>query len=197
VSAVLGVDTVLGVDAGCADLREADHLVREAVARCGLPEGTFGSTHFVHIGRPHVTVAVTLPPDGDAERRWAEVAGWDGVGVAWGERRCGPPEWSAGAAAGAAELAARRSGRVVLFPGVERLTGTVPIGSVVDGTAIDRVVVLGASAEPAATDLLRTRDHVRPEWRDGVLVLSVVAAGGGGYLPFEVPNPTPCCADHR
>ena len=40
-----------------------------------------------------------------------------------------------------------------------------------------------------------TRDFVRPEWRDGVLTLVAMPAATG-LAPFEVANPTPCCADH-
>jgi hypothetical protein len=45
-------------------------------------------------------------------------------------------------------------------------------------------------------DLLDTRDHVRPEWQAGELVLAVTPVHNGLFAPFEVPNPTPCCADH-
>lgn len=41
-----------------------------------------------------------------------------------------------------------------------------------------------------------TRDHVRPQWQDGELVLTLMPAVGGVLVPFEVPDPTPCCADH-
>jgi hypothetical protein len=43
---------------------------------------------------------------------------------------------------------------------------------------------------------VHTQDHVRPEWREGQLVLALVPAAGNTLAPFEVPNPTPCCADH-
>ncbi|MFE9727753.1 hypothetical protein ACFYQ5_30350 [Streptomyces sp. NPDC005794] len=41
-----------------------------------------------------------------------------------------------------------------------------------------------------------TREFVRPQWRDGELVLAAMPAVGGTLVPFEVPDPTPCCADH-
>ncbi|WP_307678107.1 hypothetical protein [Streptomyces sp. V4I2] len=41
-----------------------------------------------------------------------------------------------------------------------------------------------------------TWDHVRPQWQQGELVLTAMAAVGGTLVPFEVPAPTPCCADH-
>jgi hypothetical protein len=45
--------------------------------------------------------------------------------------------------------------------------------------------------------MVRTRDHVRPEWRDGLLTLIATPTSNGVFAPFEVPNPTPCCADHE
>ena len=38
--------------------------------------------------------------------------------------------------------------------------------------------------------------HVHPQWQDGELVLTLMPAVGGVLVPFEVPDPTPCCADH-
>jgi hypothetical protein len=67
-------------------------------------------------------------------------------------------------------------------------------------TAIDQVTVVGAPAadgqRPDPATPVLTRDHVRPEWRNGRLTLALVPAAGGALAPFEVPNPTPCCADH-
>jgi len=85
--------------------------------------------------------------------------------------------------------------RAVTFPGNERLVGTLPIASVLAGSAIDRVTVLGGGA-PEGTQKLDTRDFVRPQWIDGALTLVVQPARDGRLVPFEVPDPTPCCADH-
>ncbi|MFJ8154054.1 hypothetical protein [Streptomyces sp. NPDC094468] len=62
---------------------------------------------------------------------------------------------------------------------------------------MERLVVLGAPAAGLPPDArILTRDHIRPEWRDGVLTLALVPAAGGLPAPFEVPDPTPCCVDH-
>jgi hypothetical protein len=63
-------------------------------------------------------------------------------------------------------------------------------------TTIDRIDALGGDS-PAADALLVTRDFVRPRWQGGELVLHVQPAIGGTWVPFETPNPTPCCATHR
>jgi hypothetical protein len=88
------------------------------------------------------------------------------------------------------------SGRAVVFPGSASLTGVVRVGDVLANSAIARFQVIGGPDQPGPNDLLDTRDHVRPEWQHGELVLAVTPAGPGRYAPFEVPNPTPCCADH-
>ncbi|MGW0575533.1 hypothetical protein ACWD25_06080 [Streptomyces sp. NPDC002920] len=63
---------------------------------------------------------------------------------------------------------------------------------------MDQVTVVGAPSGdgPDPTTSVLTQDQVRPEWREGHLVLALVPAAGGTLAPVEVPNPTPCCADH-
>lgn len=96
----------------------------------------------------------------------------------------------------AVEHAARRSGRAVLFPGVGRLVGGRTVVEVLAESAIERVTVLGDAAEPAPDMIVETRGYVRPHRVDGRLTLVTMPAAGGTIAPFEVPNPTPCCADH-
>jgi len=86
-------------------------------------------------------------------------------------------------------------GRAVHFPGWTRFRGELSIGEVLSDTMIDRVDALGGTS-PQTSDVLHTRDFVRPLFRNGELVLPVMPAGPGGFAPFEVPNPTPCCAVH-
>ncbi|HYN95169.1 MAG TPA: hypothetical protein VES42_15075, partial [Pilimelia sp.] len=81
------------------------------------------------------------------------------------------------------------------YPGRDRLVGELTVAELLSASAIDRVEVLGGSP-PAPDTVLVTRDFVRPQWRTGALVLTATPAGGGRIAPFEVRNPTPCCADH-
>jgi len=90
---------------------------------------------------------------------------------------------------------ARTSGRVVVFPGSTTLTGTVPVAAVVSSTRIDRIGVLGGADADGGTPLV-TRGFVRPRWSGGELVLHTQPAVGGTLVPFETPDPTPCCAAH-
>ncbi|WP_181802824.1 hypothetical protein [Streptomyces shenzhenensis] len=192
-----GVHSVIGVDAGTATPREADHLIHELRDRLTLPAGAFACTHLFRTGeRRGTTISLTLPAV-DAATVWQELLTTlpAGTGLVLGERSHGPAE-----AVGTARQAAAAppsTGRAVLYPGVERLTGTVTVADVLDRTAIEHLVVLGAPAgELPGTARVWTQNHVRPEWRAGILTLTLVPAAGGLLAPFEVPNPTPCCADH-
>ncbi|MFC4049761.1 hypothetical protein ACFOY4_08725 [Actinomadura syzygii] len=180
---------VLGVDTGTRTLLEAEHLIRDLVTALGLQDGATACTHFIRDGHPHVAVSLDVPADADLG------ALPDDAGVSFDSRR-GPSDLAGSAAVAAGEHAARRSGRAVLFPGAERLTGTLTVGDVLELSAIERIRVLATPEPPASETVLDTRGHVRPEWADGVLVLAAMPAAGGVLVPFEVPNPTPCCADH-
>jgi hypothetical protein len=98
-------------------------------------------------------------------------------------------------ASGAAAALAGKFGRAVVYPGWNKLVGSMPVGQAVEISAIDRVEVLGGEGF-SDTEILQTQDFVRPQFRDGELVLTIVPAVGGVMRPFEVPNPTPCCAIH-
>jgi hypothetical protein len=95
----------------------------------------------------------------------------------------------------AVTLGAAAGGRAVRYPGVARMAGTLPVAEVLALSAIDRVEILGGGQAPPEA-LLDTRDFVRPLWRDGELVLTAMPAAGDRLVPFETPNPTPCCAAH-
>jgi hypothetical protein len=199
---VTTTSTVLGVDAGSAGLREADHLIHHLVDRLGLPAGTIACTHLIRGGDPHTAVSLTLPDAAAAEAVWRSITQADGTGAPLGVflagRAHGPSRLAEAAARAAAEAAARSGGRAVVYPGVDGLTGTVTVAEVLARTPVTRLVVLGSPADerPAPDAEVLTGDHVRPEWRAGELVLPLVPAVGGRLAPFEVPNPTPCCADH-
>ncbi|MFI6038915.1 hypothetical protein ACIBBD_33235 [Streptomyces sp. NPDC051315] len=167
---------VLTVDAGLRDLRAADHLLRTCAAELHLPQGVFGCTHLVRGDRPRVAVSLAVEEETVA-------AGLRERLVARGYE--------------VAEGAPDPVGRAVLYPGVDALRGTMTVAEVLSVSAIDRVTVLGGAAGPPGPGTpLVTRDHVRPQWQDGELVLTAMPAAGGALVPFEVPAPTPCCADH-
>jgi hypothetical protein len=166
---------VLTVDAGVRDLRAADHLLHTLAAELALPEGAFGCTHLVRGGRPRVAVSLGLPSE--PLLRTAQ----ERLTARGCEVRRGLPD---------------AAGRAVLYPGAAALTGTLTVADVLSRSAIDRVTVLGAPGRPHLDTPLVTRDHVRPQWQDGELVLTAMPAVGGTLVPFEVPEPTPCCADH-
>ncbi|MEU5642241.1 hypothetical protein [Streptomyces milbemycinicus] len=200
---VPGVHSLIGVDAGSANLREADHLIHDLLDHLALAPGTVACTHLIRTDeRRGTAVSLALPDAATAEAVWERITGWQSpeVGAVLGECSYGARQAARTAALAAAEHARRSGGRAVVYPGAERLTGTVTVADLLALTAIDEVTVVGApmadgqGPDPAMPVL--TRDHVRPEWRDGRLTLALVPAVGGALAPFEVPNPTPCCADH-
>lgn len=165
----------LTVDAGVRELRAADHLLHALAAELALPEDAFGCTHLVRGERPRVVLSLALPSE---PLRRTALEGLTGLGH---EVLPGVPD---------------PAGRAVLYPGVTSLTGTLTVADVLSRSAIDRVTVLGTPDRPGPGTPLATRDHVRPQWQDGALVLTAMPAAGGTLVPFEVPDPTPCCADH-
>ncbi|GAB7047777.1 hypothetical protein [Catenuloplanes indicus] len=162
----------LGLSLGHATDAEAEHWL--ATHLPAVP-GLVACTHNVPAPHPHVALSVAAP------------------------ERVVLPGTDPGLRAAADEAAARHrdrvSGRAVVFPGVESLTGALTAADILDRSAIERVTVLGGTdAGPDA--LIETRDFVRPLFRAGKLELVLVPVVGGRFAPFEVPNPTPCCADH-
>uniref|UniRef100_UPI00066BE274 hypothetical protein n=1 Tax=Nonomuraea sp. SBT364 TaxID=1580530 RepID=UPI00066BE274 len=179
---------ILGLDAASGTAGEAEHLLHTVARALGLPAGTIGCTHFVRGGGvPHVACSLALPaaapgppalPDLHADLP-------AGVSFALGGLRTGP--YAEGAAEAAATHAARSGGRVVTFPGCDRLTGTLTVADLLT-TAIDEVTVLGGQPPDPATPVV-TNDHIRPVWREGRLTLALMPAAAGRLTPAEVPNP--------
>lgn len=168
----------VGIDTSLTDLREADQLLQDLVAGLGLPQEAFGCTHLVRDadgGRPRVALPLAAGSEAAVEAARTRLADQghqvkDGV-------------WD-------------RTGRAVLYPGAAALTGTLTVAELVSRSAIGRVQVLGMAEAPGPATRLVTREFVRPQWKDGELVLAAMPAVGGTLVPFEVPDPTPCCADH-
>jgi len=170
----------IGLDAGHGTVAEAEHWLDDVLAATGLDgdDGLVACTHLVQAPWPHVAVSLAVP----------------GHAVPVGLPEV--PEPLAPAAERARdEHAAGRSGRAARFPGREHLTGTRTVAELIADSAIDAVVVLGAPPAGPETEV-ETRDFVRPQWKDGRLTLVTTPAPEGRIAPFEVPNPTPCCADH-
>ncbi len=193
---------VAGVDLLSRSEPEADHALHELLAR--LPAAVAAGAHLgTHWGRagdvPHVALAVELPGLA-ADEAWALLtqltADLGGGAVALGERTAGPPELAAAAQAARQAQLDRAGGRLVHYPGVSALVGDLTVAEVLGRSAVDRVrVVATGDAEQGA--VLVTRDHVRPAWAAGELVLLAQPARGGTLVPFESPDPTPCCDGHH
>jgi hypothetical protein len=171
----------IGLDGGHDSVAEAEHWLRAVVGDLALPpeHGIVACTHLCREPRPHVAASLAVP-GGVPERALPAV----------------PAEL-----AGAAETARREhetgvAGRAVLFPGHDQLTGELTVEHLLAVSAIERVIVLGGGPQPEPGTVVDTRDHVRPQWLHGRLTLVAMPSAGGRIAPFEVPDPTPCCADH-
>jgi hypothetical protein len=163
---------VLGFSLGHADDAAAEHWL------AALPvTPVMACTHLVREPYPHVAISLVLPVVP--------------VDLPRGEDLLLPA-----ASAAAAAHRERRSGRAVIYPGVDRLIGVLTVSELVESSAIERVQVLGSPSPPSPSTLVETSDHVRPQWIDGALTLVTTPARNHRIAPFEVPNPTPCCADH-
>ncbi|AZS84313.1 hypothetical protein AB0465_03505 [Streptomyces griseoviridis] len=165
----------LTLDPGLRDLRAADHLLHTLATELALPQGVFGCTHLIRGDRPRVAVSLALPS------RPLPRTALEGLAALGHETTDGVPD---------------DTGRAVLYPGAAALTGTITLAETLSRSAITAVVALGSPDRPPPQTRLMTRDHVRPQWQDGELVLTVMPAAGDLLVPFEVPDPTPCCADH-
>ena len=208
---------VVGIDLGTAHQRDADALLLgladhladvladrgDAGAGLGVGQGVAdGAVLMTHraVTATGVHVALSVELALGAEQAWdvlhaaPQVRGRD-AGVFLAGRRGGPEDLADGAADAAASAILRSGGRAVRFPGVDELTGTLTVADVLERSAIDRVAVL-AGGTARAEQVVRTRGFVRPTCGDGELVLLVQPAAGGTLVPFEVADPTPCCADH-
>ena len=195
---------VAGVDLLTESERDADSMLHQAVHRLvelGAADGALLATHWARADDvPHVAMSLEIPGANDAEALWGLLTDalpgqhWDQhAGRCVGRRRAGPLALQQAAASAADAHLAGASGRAVQFPGVERLTGSVTVRDILRDSAITSVRVLAQG--PASPDsVVVTRDFVRPRWSAGQLVLDVQPAAGGTLVPFEVPNPTPCCA---
>ncbi|RSM91517.1 hypothetical protein DMH04_00475 [Kibdelosporangium aridum] len=183
--------TIIGVDFGAATLAEADQLLR----RLPVPEEAIACTHLIRRGTPHVACSLRLPADQVAGMLEVLAAQDRPIGISGAGHESGPRELVAGAAIAAGRHAARTSGRAVIYPGVKGLIGDVTAMKLVATSYIDRILVLPGRSSPDPSTTVITRDHVRPEWINGVLTLVTTPAGPGMVTPFELPDPTPCCGD--
>lgn len=174
-------------------LAEVEHRVFGLGGRLGAVEV---ATHVVRSpDGPHhaATLRLTTP---------ADVAGVVGLGPgeaavllsAAGEVPLGDGAHGDHAAEVARAHRDRASGRLVRFPGQADLPDRLPLAELTGRCAVEAVDLLGVGDAPGL--VLRTRGHVRPEFRDGVLVLPVTAWDDGEVCPFESPHPRACCTDH-
>ena len=165
--------SIIALDEGWTTTTQAEHGTLERVSGLGL-RAVLACTHFLPAGAgrgPRVAVTVQVAGSGLA-------AGTDPV-----------------LAPLLAAHEAGRSGRAFVFPGMGSLDRILTVAALLSASAVDDVITLGgAPARPS--DRIDTQNHLRPEFSAGRLVLRARPSVGVGLVPFEQPNPTPCCASH-
>lgn len=193
---------IVALDNHSADVRAAEHLLHDALRRLGhpVPASAQGSdsllvccTHVVPDSKVAVTLSWLAPSPEDVLGRLdgldaGLVASWPGLAE--------PVE--RGSAQGAfVALAARAvgSGRVARFPGQGALRGRLTVDELVRRSAVDAVEAIGG-LDLTGSSVIDTLDFVRPELRNGRVVLAVQPAAGGVLIPFEAEVQLSCCTDH-
>jgi len=173
---------IIVLDEGWTTTTQAEHGTLEKVTALGL-RAVLACTHF-------------LPADGDRAPRVAVTAQLAEPGddpalpaVESPHPAGHPPDPLLTA------HVARQSGRAFVFPGMAGLDRVVTVATLLSESAVDDVIGMGGVIA-RATDRLDTQNHLRPEFTAGRLVLRVRPSVGVELVPFEQPNPTPCCASH-
>lgn len=180
-----------------AEVDDIAHAFVEVAASVGIdPVDLVVGTHRV-VGRDDVRLAVTVGGVGIGAEALADLLEAAPAASAWvggppesalcvGRRCQGSPELVEAARTAIRERQSRSGGRCVHYPGVGALVGVRTAAEIVGLSAIDTVLELaGVALRPEAA--VRTRNHVRPRWQFGTLVLYVQPSGRGPYVPFEAP----------
>lgn len=207
---------ILGVDGWSRHDADADHLVhavREVVRR-HLGDEAVGravlATHEVRVDGVHLAVSCVVPGRddlGSGARVVALVEALAGLVPASGAvvvTAPGLPDGMVRGAEGTARTGAwvavtaaatRTSGRVVRFPGEDRLTGRLTVADALAASVVDQLMVLGGSPCPPTT-VLDTLGHVRPRLDAGLVTLLVQPGPDGTVVPFDREQEHDCCQDH-
>jgi hypothetical protein len=192
---VVPIAAVVGIDTPFTTLAEAEHALLVLGQQVELPAEATVCTHEIRVGQPHYAFSIAIDASWAAEVFNSAGDHFAGYPVALQHDATDFDSLSPGLGGAVGQTFARNGGRAVIFPGRAELVGTLPVHHLLASSAIDDLQVLGGgTCQPG--DLVHTRDFIRPLWRNGRLVLPVMPAGANALAPFEVPNPTPCCAVH-
>ncbi|MBN1172290.1 MAG: hypothetical protein JXA67_08950 [Micromonosporaceae bacterium] len=194
------MEFVLGLDLGHRTVPAADRWIQHVIAPLARSSSLTACTHVISRPYPHVTISIVCRGQIEVYRQLhalgkaafaADQRSAPAEDPPSGEPSASGPPTTPTAALAANDHALRRAGRAVVYPGVERLSGTLRIEEVLATSAIERVTVLDGgppgSAEPPGDAKLDTRDYVRPQWSCGALTLLVRPTEIGHLVPFEGP----------
>lgn len=198
---------VAGLSGLHADRRDAEQLTVDVVAavRASAGDDVVACTHLVSRPWQHEAVSIEVPQQAEKALRAALFRLPRSISVVVvGTGRAIAGFGAAQQLDGAYEAALghwdRRQGRAFIFPGLTALAeraaelGAVSAHDVVTTTAIEAIE--SSHGRFAADAVLVTRGFVRPVYREGRLVVLAGHDDPTQLVPWEVPNPTPCCVDH-
>jgi hypothetical protein len=192
---------VAGLDVATRHERDADAVAVRLAQLVPVPwrHRLVVATHVERRPPAHVVLTIEVPADvagvEPALRAAVHAAGLAEPALVLGKHTSGPAEHVTHACLAVTAHIAARSGRVVVAPGLSDLPERLLVAELLERGVVERVEVLaGGVAAPDA--VLVPRGFLRPRWSQGSLVLHVQPGAGGVLVPFEVPDPTPCCADH-
>jgi hypothetical protein len=202
---------IIGIDPGIDEITAADRFAfaLPRVLRLTGPaaDGVVVATHTVQVGHPRFALSVTWPGPATAPNpmtTWQAVADAlaagggrpGGVGMPAGTGAVatwpggvdalslGPEGAIAAAWVAVLRVSAGDSGRVVVFPGADRVRGVLSAADAVAASALTAVTDLDGAPVSGDTPVT-TADFVRPRWRGGSLVLQVQPGPQGATVPFE------------
>lgn len=187
--------SIVAVDTSCTTLVEVEHTLLDLDQFVDLPADATVCTHEVRDDSPHYAVSIALTALADIRLLDSIRQHFAGHPVVVSPAAGGGTPMSIGCRQALQQAREHDGGRAVRFLGWQHLTGTLALHQALATSAIDRVTQLGGGT-PAPRAMLTTRDFVRPRWQKGELILAVQPAGANTVAPFEVPNPTQCCAAH-
>lgn len=193
----------LGLDGGWPDAATAEHEALELLGR--LPAqldddaaAGVACTHLVDAGTATARVAVTVALPGGAlagvpvvdAGTSAVLASDDGPAAS-----AGPPRLAQSARLALELHRANEGGRAFRYGGQAAVDGPLTVAELTSRTAIAAVVDLAGRPLPDG-EVVQTFGYARPAYTQGRLALMVGPYSGGQHVPFELENPTRCCAFH-
>ena len=187
-----GLVRVLGLDREAKDLNQFEHAVLDCIGDAGIDTNEIAT----HIVSGHYVATLILDADQcPLAHQAAAAAGFTSADNEFGSAMA-PTIDAVGRIRSAVFAHQHRvSGRLIRFPGYPTtLVDEVSVSALVDATAIDEVVALGADL--GANAVIVANRFIRPTFQSGRTVLVVTALDDNRFRPYEIEHQHQCCGGH-